>query len=259
MVLIQTRQTLPQDPQVRKVRCPQLDGICWICGAQANSREHKIKKSDLRSAYGSGSYHGDDSPVYVQNRRISRVQGAGSKLVKYKKSICANCNNSRTQPHDIAYDQFVTWLAENELEVLRSHTLDLRDVFGEDYEEGQLNLFRYFAKSFGCRLVYSGAAVPIHLSAFVLGDAEMTQLSIAFSINSEVLSMDREHWDGFFRKGPLMAVSQKCYQWHEGWRWMRISYGYGVDPLDIAGSLWRGKHPKIELAELPMKEPPPQS
>jgi hypothetical protein len=35
-------------------------GICWWCGAAANSREHKWKKSEIKAMYGlagSGSYH----------------------------------------------------------------------------------------------------------------------------------------------------------------------------------------------------------
>ncbi len=41
---------------------------CWICADIANSKEHKIKKSDIIKKYGKGNYRGDNEVCIISDR-----------------------------------------------------------------------------------------------------------------------------------------------------------------------------------------------
>jgi hypothetical protein len=83
---------------------------CWICNKIADSAEHRIKKSDLVSLHGSGSYKGENALFLVREGKQTPIQGPNSKVVKYRKNLCSTCNNSYTQPFDKAYECFVDYL-----------------------------------------------------------------------------------------------------------------------------------------------------
>jgi hypothetical protein len=87
-------------------------------------------------------------------------KGPDSKSLKYAPSLCHRCNTTVSQPFDVAYDTLAGWLDDNEDTVLRHRLIDFEDVFGPGFAMSQLNLYKYFAKSFGCRLVDAGQTVP---------------------------------------------------------------------------------------------------
>ncbi len=86
---------------------------CWICGKNAESREHKIKKSDIVSIYGKGAYKNDNEIVLIKDNKERNIPSDNSKLVKYNKILCNYCNNTRTQPFDIAYSTFIDYINKN--------------------------------------------------------------------------------------------------------------------------------------------------
>jgi hypothetical protein len=82
---------------------------CWICGAAANTGEHKTKQSDLRAVLGKTSqskpyYYHDKS---TQNRPIGSYKRV---FLKSQSRPCALCNNQRTQPRDHAWERMSEWL-----------------------------------------------------------------------------------------------------------------------------------------------------
>jgi 5-methylcytosine-specific restriction endonuclease McrA len=133
---------------------------CWICGAPADSAEHRIKKAELVRVYGRGPYRGDAAPIHVRGNVETPIQGPGSSAVKYAPSLCQHCNTTRTQPYDRAYDHFISWVVANESAVLHKRMIDFAEVYGASFEEAQRNLFKYFVKNLGCRLVDTGELVP---------------------------------------------------------------------------------------------------
>lgn len=149
-------------------------GCCWWCGDLADSREHKWKKAELDVVYGlpgSESY----PLTWVDDGGITRaVQGPNSKIMKFEPSICQNCNNSRSQPFDRAYDRWVDYLSANYDKIVERRLVDLRDVVGRaDYEDFKLNLAKYFAKHIGCRVADNSAGqVPDSLITFLDGETE---------------------------------------------------------------------------------------
>ena len=72
---------------------------CWICGAPADSREHKIKRSDLVREFGDGPYRDDDTLIHFMDGQDPRdLQGPNAKRLKYDPVLCGDCNSARSQP-----------------------------------------------------------------------------------------------------------------------------------------------------------------
>lgn len=220
--------------------------ICWICNKnEANSREHIIKRSDIKRAYGRGSYRGDRAPIHVKNGALSHIQGPDSRILKYNESLCSDCNGNFTQPFDLAYEKFCKYIFENEQLILHKRYIDFFDVYGNAFETGQRDLYKYFAKSFGCRLIDAGAFVPDDVTELLRKDTFQTGLRINFSANEDVLIFPEEVRDGFLGKGDMLVWLDKNdktkvngYEWNEHISWLTISYWYNTYPDGNLGSVW---------------------
>lgn len=218
---------------------------CWICGKHADSSEHRVKKSDLLRHFGRGSYRGNSAVAHVTQGEISPVQGPNSDLLKYKASLCKHCNNTFTQPFDRAYDTFVRWVENNEDSVLFRRFIDFHDVYGSDFELSQRNLYKYFTKSFGCRLVYAGVEVPPDMVELLKLDSFRTCLRISFAVNEDIRLMPITDRKSFFGKGGLCQMISKSdpsvingYYWDEHFSWFTICYFYNIEPDGNLGSSW---------------------
>jgi hypothetical protein len=67
------------------LRAAQDPEACWWCrSAPADSREHKLKRSDLVRQFGAGPF---PELVSVRDRKTRTVQGPNSTLAKFKRSI----------------------------------------------------------------------------------------------------------------------------------------------------------------------------
>ncbi len=128
-------------------------GTCWWCGSPANSREHRFKRTDIERAFGRGPYRDGRTLVkHGYSHRPSEMTGSKSKVFKFEPMICVRCNGVRSQPFDAAYDQFMGYLFDNEAAILGSGEVDLREVYGHEWDRKSLNLARYFVKHICCRL-----------------------------------------------------------------------------------------------------------
>lgn len=220
--------------------------ICWICkSAEADTKEHIIKKSDITRAFGKGSYKGGNALVHVKNGKISDIQGANSNKIKYEASLCKACNGANTQPFDKAYDKFISYIYANETSILKKRFIDFFDVYGEEFEKGQRNLYKYYAKSFGCRLVDAGEVVPSDIPSLLFKDSFSTGLRINFAVNEDVLTMPNEDRNGFIGKGELTAWLDKAdnkklneYTWSEHVSWLFAFFWYNKFPDGCLGSTW---------------------
>jgi len=126
---------------------------CWWCGAVADSREHRLKKSDLVREFG--------KPPFTDLRTLTRFSGGdrhdfggpNSPLVQFQPSICMRCNNVRSQPFDAAWDRLVSYLVDREAEILALRSLDLQAAFGTDWASQAADVERYIVKHLVCRIV----------------------------------------------------------------------------------------------------------
>lgn len=218
---------------------------CWMCGSPADSAEHKFKKADLVRAHGKGSYKGDGALAHIVAGSQKLIQGSNSSALKYSKSLCGNCNNAKSQPWDRAYDRLIDWVLGNEEDVLKKRFIDFGRVFGTNFEDDQRSLYKYYAKSFGCRLVDAGHAVPADvLQLFDMQHFE-TALRITFSVNEDVLLIPKESRDGFIGQSDLYIWLERTrleqingYQSNEHVSWFTAHFWYSVNPDGACGSTW---------------------
>jgi len=136
---------------------------CWICGDIANTREHLLKASDLRSHYNKVT---PEKPIYYHSdaQRNVPLQSVKDKRLVCKAKICAKCNNERTQPYDRAWEAFSNYTRKNWNKFNHKNKIDLSKIFPGTTKKQALNIHLYFVKLFGCRIEEN--KVPIDLSGF---------------------------------------------------------------------------------------------
>jgi len=240
---------------------------CWICKRIADSAEHRIKRSDLVNLHGSGPYKGENALVLIREGKQIPIQGPNSKMVKYKKNLCAKCNNDFSQPFDKAYESFIAYFIQYESILLKRRFIDFTDVYGDEFQVGQRNLYKYFVKSFGCRLANDGYPIPEDLPALLPKNRFRTRLRITFSVHENLLLppegikilgngplitflplqetyptwIDKWRATHYGRTGPLQ------YRCSENFKWLYVWYWYNIPPDGRLGSTWVGDSKYIYL------------
>jgi len=140
-------------------------GRCWWWRGNAYRQEHQFKRTDLARMWGD-----EDHLVWICEEQQRKIRSARkSSIVKYPANMCAACNNARSQPFDLAYDKFGDFIWSHLEDLWKLRFLDMKQVYGESWQEDELNLARYFAKQIGCRMVSSGFAVPPGIIRFLDG------------------------------------------------------------------------------------------
>jgi hypothetical protein len=141
--------------------------LCWICNRnEANSGEHKTKRSDLLAVLGKPT---QKQPFYFHDlQRQNRPVGSlDAKILKAPIRICTECNTTTTQPHDRAWECMSDGLRARPLKVgqwVRANT-----IFPYDTRRKMTNVHLYFLKLFGCMLCEAKANrhnVPIDIAPF---------------------------------------------------------------------------------------------
>ena len=206
----------------------KTNGLCWWCLERpATTGEHKYKRTDLARLMDDDSlvWFGDNSTREIRGR--SGVNRDRYGVVKFPKSMCAECNNVRSQPFDRAYDRFATFLAERQGRLLGK--VPLSDIYGDTWREDNRSLARYYAKHFGCRLQQLNMPIPNSLRAFLDGSDSMPDVHLAlittdtihrYAQNGLVLSPDmirtdaaREQLHGFVMASYFGAVGVRFQSW----------------------------------------------
>jgi 5-methylcytosine-specific restriction endonuclease McrA len=230
-------------------------GRCWWCGAVADSREHKHKKSDLIREFGSGPYLGDSAVVRGFDGSLRQVQGPGANEVKFPRVLCARCNNARSQPFDLAYDILAAFVADHEDVILKARQFRFSDVYGTGWRSAKDNLAKYYVKHLGCRLVEAGVKVEQPVLDYLSGQsADLTSLELRFEIRSDIVEVFRHlrsRYGGTTGQGLWMgdlfcrysrstgAISET--QGFLGYRWLRLNYLYTPGIRRPQGSFRRNK------------------
>lgn len=238
------------------------EDTCWWCeSAPADSREHKLKRSDLVRQFGRGPY---PELVSVRDGKSRTIQGPNSTLAKFKATMCARCNNEHSQPFDLAYDQFTSYIHEHERHVLASRSVDLRAVYGEKWKDGRDGLLRYMTKHVGCRLSENGIEVPESLRRYLDGGPEpFNELAMEFEIRADIAAetettlAEGSMWLGDVYFSELDDEGQPLViESHYGYRWLRVAWGVGSD---LGGCPWPFRAPVQSLPHGPTKPPNPPS
>lgn len=125
------------------------------------------KASDLRAEFGSVS---QKEPLYFHdnNSKNRPVGSFKADVLKFSKSLCANCNNTRTQPHDRAWEKFSSFFREHPERIRPTAVVRAnRSIFpyGPSHPYGaareMLNVHLYFVKILGCHAVEKQIPIDI--------------------------------------------------------------------------------------------------
>lgn len=170
---------------------------CWWCGSQGPlSREHKFKKSDL-----SRMWDEDEGLVWGDGAIHRQVRSARkSSEIRFTPSLCAPCNNQRSQPFDEAYQAFSDHVWDHP-ELRRARYLDMADVYGHDWPQRVPDLARYVAKHMGCRMAHERYPVPPSLKEFLNGAPKAADVQM-------VLFRSRDHYQ-LYRQGVRAGLESR--------------------------------------------------
>lgn len=149
---------------------------CWWCGAEADSREHKIKQTDLRRIQGTDQF------IYwgTGNGPLKALPNSKVREVKFPKSLCKQCNNVRSRRLDAAYDTFSAYTWENARDLRYRTYLDFNRIFSSNSRKKSRQVLRYLTKHIGCRIHEVGFTVPKELPEYLNGASHMPHVAIAF-------------------------------------------------------------------------------
>jgi hypothetical protein len=184
------------------------EGECLLCGAAGSQTgEHKIKASLLKGEFGSRKtvMAGKDAPKVLQSPR--------SKHAHFNAKICRECNSSRTQNADRAFDRL-----HQGLKKLRAEGRQLTDSNSHpNYELPPKDIadsFRYFAKVICCFLAEVGGPRSRSISQFALGLKDKNPIFLRISKHEqyEVILAERET-DGFAGHGGLKFKFDDKKKW----------------------------------------------
>jgi hypothetical protein len=141
-----------------------MPSSCWICGGPADSAEHMVKASDVRSQFGHVTQH---KRLFRHSKSQLNVpiKGAKAEALKFRPSLCKYCNNTRTQPHDRAWEELSEHLRK-QCAIRQGLQVPLDEVFGTMATDSLLHMHLYFLKLFGCYGVEY--AVPLPMNAFAV-------------------------------------------------------------------------------------------
>lgn len=150
-------------------------------------------------------------------------------VVKFPKSMCCQCNNTHSQPFDNAYDTYAEHLDAYWIRIAPG--ISFPDIYGPDWREPTLNLARYYAKHFGCRMVRAGLPVPSSLREFMDGATDMSdghmalittdsvhrQYGKGLSISPDAVWVDKSvsRFTGYVLAAYVGPIGVR-YQWEEG-------------------------------------------
>ncbi len=142
---------------------------CWICGDVADTREHRIKRTDIRQVLGEAT---QQKPLFVHNddKRNKRVQSTNAKILRGEKDLCARCNNELTQPHDKSWERLSSYLYENWTIILKNGKFRVSKAFPAGAGNGMRNAHLFFAKLLGCAV--KEGDVPINITKLANGIKE---------------------------------------------------------------------------------------
>lgn len=136
---------------------------CWICGSDADTGEHLIKASDLKSLFG---HITQKRPIYFHTaaKRNLPIRGIRSDKLKFAAPICSFCNNGRTQPHDRAWELLSEYL-RNRIPPIENGTLiRLERAFPGAVKRSMLAVHLFFIKQFGCLIAEH--SIPLDITKF---------------------------------------------------------------------------------------------
>lgn len=206
---------------------------CWICEVnEATTGEHLILKSAYDFIIGQPKQGEKRYFSYIGGKSNIPIESFKNNRLKFKKSICSTCNNSKTQPYDIEFLKFVKKVFKSKSLIISRNKIPLNQ-----YNQNFLAL--YFLKVFGCLVVDQKANI---LEADYQA-IRQSLLSGKAMTNNIFLSAHR--CEGKQRAKQSATVSHHCLverdyiAWTIDLDWFSIIISYPLHPIQSKyGSWW---------------------
>lgn len=236
-------------------------GTCWWCGAPADSREHRHKASDLRREFAHDEYAAGDVEI-VGGKGNRTLRSPKATPAKFGNTLCARCNNERSQPQDEAYDAFIEWYLANEHEVETTGIVRLDEIY-PTWQTGRTHLLGYFIKHVGCRVADTGYEVPDGFREYLDHGIWPPGLVISFEINGVHVGLNaiiKNHptaqgtagnlWLGGIG-GELKRDSGAAALLHSHWSYhgLQVIWEWSADPNAVVGTNLVGSRPRLPLVD----------
>lgn len=186
---------------------------CWWCGSSDLTGEHKMKKTELELLYGK-VYPRGNSINHIKYKNESKgmnIQSSNSDRVKFEKNLCKNCNGSKSQDFDIAYQKLIEFYYKNRVQIKLSRIINLEEVFGTNWDLEYLNVKRYIGKHIGCRMSEIGLLPSRNLIAFLNGEEHNFDLKIFFQLKPYFIGEINEPIDSIFM-GPASPINNSIFK-----------------------------------------------
>ncbi|MDR6989235.1 hypothetical protein J2Y66_003750 [Paenarthrobacter nitroguajacolicus] len=235
---------LELNPELTHLQVPASDR-CWWCGDIATTEEHRIKASTLRRVARLEDGTATPGNVYKSSSDYQATLHSLKKgpQVRWRKNLCGDCNNSKSQPFDRAYDSFEAFLVEHFDQISTWERLDWSAVFGAGWQEQARHFARYFGKQLGCMLATHQLPVPNELIDFLNGADRFPSTWFSLFINPRgVDAHAKMQGDGFEYglSGFVGLLDANAYQtdgafsgidygYHIGYLWFLVQWRDGVD------------------------------
>jgi hypothetical protein len=165
--------------------------------------------------------------------------------MKFANVLCAECNNVKTQPFDAAYDRFCDYVLSNENSIVQHRVIDFAEVYEKGFEDGQSNLYKYFAKLFACDLVANGMRVPPDVRSLIDLRRFLTKLRVTFAVNEDKLILPPEDrptgFDGLITTETNLRTRSDpnpSYSWGVFFSFLHIYFWYDWLPVEPLGACW---------------------
>ena len=236
------------------------DGVaemtCWICGAPADSREHKIKKSDLKSMVGAKLTQADPIYLHTALRKNRRIGSLNANALKYAPSLCQYCNNTRTQRHDYAWACLSEALRSRQPPMTAGQFIRANSIFPYDTRRAMRDVHLYIVKLFGC-MITEGGVKEIDIGTFanaILNDRIHRDVYAAFGPAPRGEVEDKVVASGSDLEMDVRQDGRCAYAvWihHVGSLWVRVMYALDDGGRQGLGGAW---NPRFGSKRLLMAE-----
>lgn len=222
---------------------------CWICGDPAESREHRTKRSDLKSIAGEPT-QADPLFLHTAKKRNRRIGSLNADALKFSSRLCHSCNTTRTQPHDYAWQMFSESLRFRQPPMVAGQLIRANSVFPYNTRHAMRHVHLYIVKLFGCMIMDGNVAIDIQPFA-------------------NAILRDRLHPNVYFAVGPAPQGEERVIAgasdlelalldgkaafavWihHVGNLWVRVMYAADGEKRQGLDGAW---HPRRGLKRLRM-------
>lgn len=242
--------------------------ICWICNVNdTDSHEHRTKRSDLKLEINSIS---QNNPIYLREMqelkdgkkilsKNKRIGSFNAEILKYQHTICHDCNTSKSQKHDKAWENFSKKLKLLiPLVSLQNQSLRFNKIFPYKTSYEMQNVHLFFVKLFGCQIIESEFRlknkIPIDIKSFseaILNQRIHPRIYLSFKYRKQTITIAENSDVHVFINEATNEVAYATWLYCTGNLVVNIMYALPNEKREGLKSAW---HPRLGYKRFTFEE-----